>query len=124
MTIGYWCVLVSIIFPYIFTILAKTAPKFDNHQPRYYLEQLTGWRKRAHWTQLNSFEIAPAFSVAVIIAHQLHAHQASIDKIALAFVISRIFYAAFYLMDKAALRSVVWFFGFVCIITLFFVKHA
>ena len=124
MTIGYWCVLISIIFPYIFTILAKTAPNFDNHEPRYYLEHLTGWRKRAHWTQLNSFEIMPAFTAAVIIAHQLQANQASIDKIAVAFIFSRIFYAVFYLTDKAALRSLTWFLGFVCIISLFFIKHA
>lgn len=119
MTIAYGCVLFIIVFPYLFTVLAKVGPHFNNHAPREYLEQLKSWRKRAHWVQLNSFEIAPAFAAGVIIAHQLHAIQARIDTLAIAFVISRIIYGACYLADKAIFRTVVWMFGFGCVIGLF-----
>ncbi|HXH55093.1 MAG TPA: MAPEG family protein [Gammaproteobacteria bacterium] len=122
MTIAYGCVLLMIIFPYLFTILAKTGPLFNNHTPREYLEHTTGWRKRAHWVQLNSFEITPAFAAGVIIAHQLHAIQSSIDTLATAFVITRCLYAACYLSDKAIFRSIVWSIGFGCIIGLFFIR--
>lgn len=120
MTIAYGCVLIMIIFPYIFTCLAKFSPQFNNHTPREYLEHLTGWRKRAHWIQLNSFEITPAFAAGVIIAHQLHSTQTSIDKLAIAFVISRCLYAVCYLTDKATLRTIVWTVGLGCVIALFF----
>ncbi len=120
MTIAYGCVLVMIVFPYIFTCLAKISPQFNNYTPREYLEHATGWRKRAHWIQLNSFEITPAFAAAVIIAHQMHAAQTSINKLAITFVISRCLYAACYLTDKATLRTITWTVGFGCIITFFF----
>lgn len=119
MTIAYGCVLFIIVFPYLFTILAKIGPHFNNHAPREYLEQLRGWPKRAHWVQLNSFEIAPAFAAGVIIAHQLHAAQARIDTLAIIFVISRIIYGAYYLANKAMLRTVAWMLGFGCVIGLF-----
>jgi uncharacterized MAPEG superfamily protein len=121
MTIAYGCVLLMIIFPYLFTILAKTGPFFNNHAPREYLEHTTGWRKRAHWVQLNSFEITPAFAASVIIAHQLHATQSSIDALTIAFVATRCLYAACYLSNKALLRSIAWIIGFGCIIGLFFI---
>src|SRR5579864_6952350 len=120
MTIAYGCVLLMIIFPYIFTVLAKSGPLFNNHRPREYLAHITGWRKRAHWIQLNSFEINPAFAASVIIAHQLHTTQTTVDKLAIAFVITRCLYAACYIADKAIYRTIVWTLGFGCIIALFF----
>lgn len=122
MTIAYWCVFAMIIFPYIFTILAKTGPHFNNHNPRDYLQNLTGWRKRAHSTQLNSFEATPAFGIAVIIAHLAHANQPTLDKLAIAFVIARVLYAICYLSDAATLRSLFWAVGLGCVIGLFYIS--
>src|SRR3546814_7254438 len=68
MTTALWCVLVAALLPFLFTGLAKASKRFDNAAPRDYFEQSTGWRKRAHWAQLNSFEAFPAFAAAVIIA--------------------------------------------------------
>ncbi len=122
MTIAYGCVLITIIFPYVFTVLAKTEPGFDNQDPRGYLEKIHGWRRRAHYTQLNSFEIMPAFASAVIIAHLTHASQPTLDKLAIAFIITRLLYAVCYLSDKAALRTLFWAIGFGCIISMFFIQ--
>lgn len=122
MTIAYWCVLIVILFPYFFTILAKFTPYFDNTKPREYLEKLSGWRKRAHYVQLNSFEINPAFMASVIIAHQLEAPQLALDKLAMAFVVSRIFYGIFYITNKASLRSISWLLGLGCVIGLFIIS--
>ncbi len=123
MTIAYSCVLIMILFPYIFTFLAKTSSHYNNHDPRHYLEKTTGWRRRANYIQLNSFESTPAFGIAVIIAHLTHASQPLIDTFAIVFVITRIVYAICYLADKAKLRSLFWVVGFACIIGLFFVPH-
>jgi uncharacterized MAPEG superfamily protein len=119
MTIAYWCVLAMILFPYIFTIIAKTGPGFNNREPRLYLQQIIGWRRRANNIQLNCFESTPAFSVAVIIAHLAHAHQSSINTLAIAFVAARIIYAICYLSDQASLRSLFWAVGMGCVVGLF-----
>jgi uncharacterized MAPEG superfamily protein len=120
-TIAYWCVLVSLLFPYVFTVIAKTGPGFDNRIPRLYLEQIEGWRKRAHWIQLNSFEIFPAFAAAVIIAHLVQKPQSLVNILAILFVVFRILYALCYLANRATLRTIFWGLGLLCVLGLFFV---
>jgi uncharacterized MAPEG superfamily protein len=127
MTIAHICIALAIGTPYVFTTIAKfSRPGFtfaQNHNPRDWLAQLDGFRKRAHFAQLNSFEAVPAFCAAVLVAHQVGtAAQATIDAIAIAFVLSRLLYGAFYVADWAALRSLVWFGGMGCIAALFAVS--
>lgn len=122
MTIAYWCVLAAILLPYIWTGVAKFSSGFsprDNHNPRDYLDKLQGSAKRAHWAQLNTFESTPGFMAAVIIAHQLAAAQGRIDAIAVTYIVLRLLYGIFYIIDKALLRSLVWAGGVACIVALF-----
>ena len=59
-------------------------------------------------------------AAAVIIAHLAGtAPQATIDGIALAFVLSRVLFGICYIADWASARSLVWFFGMGCIVALF-----
>lgn len=119
MTIAYECVFIMMLFPYIFAALAKSGKNYDNHNPRGYLEKVTGWRKRAHFVQLNSFESLPVFGMAVIIAHLAHASQSMLDKLAIIFVVSRLLYAICYLSDKAGLRTLCWIVGMGCVVGIF-----
>jgi uncharacterized MAPEG superfamily protein len=127
MTIAHLCIGFAIFTPYIFTSIAKlTGPGFtraQNHNPRDWLDQLEGYRKRAHFAQLNSFEAVPAFCAAVLVAHQVGtAAQSTIDAIAIGFVVSRLLYGAFYIADLAVMRSAIWFAGMGCIAALFAVS--
>jgi uncharacterized MAPEG superfamily protein len=122
-TIAYWCVLAAALLPYAFTSFAKfSGPGFNNYKPREFLEKLDGARKRAHWAQLNSFESFPMFAAAVIIAHQLHAEQSTLNLLAIAYVALRAFYGIFYIANKAPLRSLVWFASMGCIVGLFVIS--
>ncbi|WP_417661562.1 MAPEG family protein [Pseudomonas sp.] len=124
MTIAFWCVLIAIILPYVSTVLAKGlsqgfSPR-NNYDPRAYLGSLEGAARRANNAQLNGFEVTPAFAAAVIIAHLAGgAQQSVIDQLAIAFIISRILYTAFYLADLAPVRSLMWFINMGLIISLF-----
>jgi uncharacterized MAPEG superfamily protein len=121
MTIAYICVFIAIFLPFVFAGLAKSEGQFDNARPRAWLERLEGWRQRAHWAQLNTFEAFPPFAAGVIIAHQLNASQAWIDGLAVAFLIFRGLYGYFYIADRATLRSTAWTGGFACVVGLFIV---
>jgi uncharacterized MAPEG superfamily protein len=123
MTIAYTCVLLIILFPYVFTFMAKAGTRYNNHDPRNCLEGLTGWRRRANYVQLNSFEAMPAFGVAVIISQLAHASQHSINILAVVFVIARICYGICYLTDKATMRSLFWFVGLGCVVGLFGIAY-
>lgn len=127
MTLAQLCILLAIGTPYIFTSVAKfSRPGFtfaQNHNPRDWLAQLEGYRKRAHFAQLNGFEVVPAFSAAVLVAQQVGtAPQSTLDALAVAFVVSRVAYGLCYIADWARLRSLVWFAGMGCIAALFAVS--
>ncbi|MES2818823.1 MAG: MAPEG family protein [Pseudomonadota bacterium] len=127
MTLAYWCVLIALFLPYLSTVTAKAmngglSPK-HNHDPRAFLASLEGMGRRANNAQLNSFEVTPAFSAAVIIAHLAGgAEQLLIDQLAMAFVFSRVLYMICYLADWASLRSLVWLVGMGLIVSLFVVS--
>jgi len=122
MTTAYWCVLIMILFPYFFTVIAKISPKFNNAQPREYLANLTGWRKRANYVQLNCFESNPAFGLAVVIANLAHAPPITLNNLAIIFVFTRVVYAIFYLANMPALRTLSWLAGIICIVGLFYIS--
>ncbi len=126
MTLAYWMLLVAIVLPYVFTGFAKFQGGFgpkENHNPREFLANLDGARKRAHWAQLNSFEVTPPFAAALILAHQIGAAaQGTIDALAIAFVVSRVLYGICYITDWANLRSLLWFAGMICIVALFVIS--
>jgi len=127
MPIAFWCVLIAIFLPYVGTSIAKfTGGGFgprQNHDPRTFLATLEGYRKRANAFQMNSFEVTPAFAAAVIIAYVVNnAEPATIDRLAIAWVTSRLLYLIFYVADLALLRSLVWFLGMGLIIAMFVVS--
>lgn len=120
MTIAYWCVLIAALLPYAFTGYAKSGGGYDNRAPREWLDRREGAAKRAHWAQLNSFEAFPPFAAAVIIAHATGgAAQATIDALAVAFVVLRALYGVVYVADRPTLRTSIWTLGLLCVIGLF-----
>jgi uncharacterized MAPEG superfamily protein len=119
MTIAFWCVLVAAFLPFPFTLAAKWSRRFDNHHPRDYLDRVEGWRRRAHATQLNSFEAFPAFAAAVIINRIVAGPNAVADALALSFIGFRVAYGLLYIANLATLRSVAWFGGAMCCVALF-----
>lgn len=121
MTISFWCVLVALLLPYVFSVLSRWGtPKRDYvRDPRGFNEGLSGWRRRAHLAQQNAFESFPAFAIAVVVAHLAGVPAARSDAISIVFVLSRLLHGAFYLADRASLRSAAWQLGMLCIIALF-----
>jgi uncharacterized MAPEG superfamily protein len=121
MPLPYYCVLIAGLLPYVATIIAKSRKGFDNADPRAWLARQEGFRARAHAAQLNSFEAFPFFAAAVIIAQLRGAPQDTINLLAMIFVLARVLYLATYLANLAALRSLVWLAGLVCVVAMFFV---
>ena len=115
-TVAYWCILIMALMPFACAWLAKSKgfgkPRreggFDNDDPRAWLARQTGWQARANAAQANTFEALPFFFAAVIIAHQLGAHQALVDILALLFVTLRIIFIAMYVAGHSTIRSVIW----------------
>lgn len=127
MPIAFWCILIALFLPYLGTGLAKFAGRDfgarQNRDPRTFLEGLEGYRKRAHNFQLNSFEVTPAFAIAVLVAYVVgNAEPSTLDRLAIAWLISRMVYLICYIADLATLRSLVWFVGMALIVAFFVVS--
>jgi uncharacterized MAPEG superfamily protein len=129
MTIADACILVACLLPIACAGIAKSRgfgrPRreggFDNHNPRQWLADLQGWQARAHAAQLNSFEALPLFIAGVLVAERLDASQATVNGLAVAFVLLRVGFIAAYVADRANLRSVLWLLALICSLALFFV---
>jgi uncharacterized MAPEG superfamily protein len=120
MTTAYWCVLVAALMPYVAVSIAKSGgERFDNSNPRLWLERQQGFRARANAAQANSFEAFPFFAAAVIVAHLAQAPQDRIDALAVMFVLARAAFIVFYVADWHWARSIVWTIGVVATITIF-----
>lgn len=120
MTFALWAILAAAVLPLLTTSLAKgRGSGYDNASPRTWETTLSGWRARANWAHRNHMEAFPVFAAAVLVAHIAHGPQGVINGLAAIFILARIGYTAAYITDRATLRSLLWFVGFVCDILLF-----
>lgn len=120
MTIAFWCVLAAGLMPYLATTIAKAGgERYNNRDPRAWLQRQHGFRKRADSAQANAFEAFPFFAAAVIVASLTGAPQERIDALAVIFVVARVAYLVCYLADWHWARSLVWLIGWLCTVTIF-----
>ncbi|WP_060509681.1 MAPEG family protein [Pseudomonas sp. NBRC 111124] len=127
MTVALWCILIALCLPPLCALIAKVSSgRFglrDNHDPRAFLDTLSGLPRRAHAAQQNSFEAFPAFAAAVLVADIVgNAEQVTQDVLGVMYITSRLLYIICYLADWAALRSLVWFAGLAIIVAFFVVS--
>jgi len=127
MTVALWCILIALVLPPLCALIAKmSSGRFglkDNHDPRAFLDTLSGLPRRAHAAQQNSYEAFPAFAAAVLVADIVgNAEQVTQDVLGVMYITSRLLYIICYLADWAALRSVVWFAGLALIVAFFVVS--
>jgi len=127
MTVALWCILIALLLNPLCALIAKVASgRFglkDNHDPRAFLDTLSGLPRRAHAAQQNGYEAFPAFAAAVLVADIVaNAEQVTQDVLGVMYITSRLLYIICYLADWAALRSLVWFAGLAIIVSFFVVS--
>lgn len=128
MTLILLCVLAAALMPIVCAGIAKSGKfgiarnegGYDNHQPREWLAQQTGYRARANAAQANCFEALPFFLGAVAIALPAGAALERVQLLALIWVALRVVYVACYVADRQLVRSLVWIAAFGVNIALLF----
>jgi uncharacterized MAPEG superfamily protein len=119
--VAYWCVLVAALLPYVWTTVAKSGgERYDNRDPRGWVARQTDPRvHRANSAQLNAFEAFAPFAVAVVLAQLAGVPEARIAGLAILFVVCRVLHGIIYTLGlRHALRSMVWFVAFACVMGL------
>ena len=117
---AYWCVLAAALLPYVWTVLAKRSARgYDNRDPRGWLARQDDPRvQRANAAQLNAFEAFAPFAAGVALADMAGVPDERIALLALVFVAARVLHGVFYVAGIAMMRSLVWFVGLACVVTL------
>ena len=121
LTTAYWCVLIAALLPYAWVAIAKAGGKrYDNRDPRGWMARQDNPRSmRANAAQLNSYEAFAPFAAGVVLAQLAGVDAQRIALLAVVFVVMRVLHGAFYIANVHALRSLVWFGGFACVLALF-----
>jgi uncharacterized MAPEG superfamily protein len=122
MTIPHLCLLIVVLLPFPWTLLAKTSKRYDNRTPRTYLAGLEGWRARAQAAHQNAWEALALFTAAVVVAGQAGGSSEWINTLAIVFVVTRVLHGVLYVSNLASLRSLVWFVSMACVVSMFFVS--
>lgn len=120
MTIAYWCILIAALLPYVWVLIAKSgASGYNNKDPRGWIAKQESYRVRnGHAAHLNAFEAFAPFAAGVLMAQFAGVDHALITKLAVAFIVCRVLHGVFYLASIPMMRSLVWFGGIACVVTL------
>ena len=127
MTIALFCILLATLMPIVCAGLAKGRAMsvsykdggYDNRNPRDWIAKQEGFKRWAQAAQENCWEALPFFAAAVIVSHILGVIGWLPNALAVAFIVLRMIYIAFYVTGKQRQRSLVWSVAFFVNIALF-----
>lgn len=104
-----WIFILAALLPFVATISAKAGgAAFSNHEPRLWLAQQTGWRRRAHAAQQNTFEALPFFYAVMLFALYKGVEIPILLPWGYLWLALRLVYIWVYIKDWALLRSLIW----------------
>lgn len=108
-----------IYLPYIVVAYGRISIGIDMNAPRAMFDRLPDYAKRATWAHQNSFEVFALFATAAITAYVTNSasDQTSLD--VLIFLVARVLFSLFYILDLPWLRSPMWAISMLCIGGLF-----
>ena len=119
MPVAYWCVLVAALLPIVWVSYAKLGVESDNRYPREDYDNLPPAKRRAYAAHQNAYENFPFFAVAVIIAMTLGAALATVNMLAIAFIVVRVIHGLLYINNVPTLRSLTFGIGLLINIAIF-----
>ncbi len=96
---------VTVYLPFLVVGFARAQVGYDVSAPRAMFDQLPDYAKRATWAHQNSFEVFPIFAAAALMAYVTGIESQWAGIAAIAFVVARIFYSLFYILNVPILRS-------------------
>ncbi len=124
MTTPFWCLLVTILVPYVLTGVgayykARQFGSVDVRHPRAQSAALEGAGARANAAQLNAWEALAVFAPSVLVAHAAGADPVASSAACVVFVTARVVHAAAYVADVAPVRTLAFAVGIASCIYLF-----
>ena len=100
-----------IYLPFLVVAYGRLQMGYDMSAPRAMFDKLPPFAQRATWAHQNSFETFIVFAAAAITAYITGQDSPLVAGSAIAFVVARLFYSIFYILDVPLLRSLMFAVG-------------
>ncbi len=94
-----------IYFPYLLVAIGRFQVGYDMSAPRASFDRLPDYAKRANWAHQNSFETFVTFTAAAFMAYLTKQDSVYAANLAIAFVVSRLLFSVFYIINFPIGRS-------------------
>ena len=107
-----------IYFPFLLVGYARVRVGFDVAAPRAMFDKLPPYAQRATWAHQNSFEAFMIFAAAALMAYVTGLDSSVAVGAAISFVIARLLYSVFYIMNIPLARSLMFGIGTISSSTL------
>ncbi|CAA9585208.1 hypothetical protein AVDCRST_MAG81-4104 [uncultured Synechococcales cyanobacterium] len=105
--------------PFVVVAYARLKVGYDNAAPRTMFDKLPPYAQRANWAYQNSMEAFMLFAAAALTAYVTGQDTTLAIGAALTFVVARLLYPIFYILNVPIARSLMFGVGSLCITTLF-----
>lgn len=97
--------------PFLAVGFARFQLGYDQSAPRAMFDQLPDYAKRATWAHQNCFEALTIYTAAALMAYVTGVEYHWALWAAISFLVSRLFYSIFYILDIPLLRSLMFAVG-------------
>ena len=102
----------------------KLAQSLDNpmegfERPRFYTDKLPAYAQRANWAHQNAFESFILYSPAAVLAYVTGQDSQAAVIAVVAYLVARLLFAVFYILNVAPLRSLMFGIGSISIFSLY-----
>ena len=115
-----------VYLPYLVVASArvKLAQSMDDpmeafSRPRFYTDKLPDYAQRANWAHQNSFESLILYAPAALMAYVTDQTTMAALLAVIAYLIGRLFFSVFYILNVAPLRSLMFGIGSISIFSLY-----
>jgi uncharacterized MAPEG superfamily protein len=111
-----------IYLPFLVVGFARAQAGYDTQAPRSMFDKLPPYAQRATWAHQNAFETFMPFTAAALMAYVTGQTSELVAGSAIAFVIARVFYPIFYILNVPLARSLMFGMGSTSTVILFAVS--
>lgn len=110
---------VLVYAPYLFVAFARFQLGYELGAPRAMFDRLPPYAQRATWAHQNSFEALSIYTAAALMTYVTQVESPWVVPSAIAFLVARLLFSAFYIVNLPYLRSLSFGVGAACSFTLF-----
>ncbi|ARV58453.1 MAPEG family protein [Nostocales cyanobacterium HT-58-2] len=102
---------ILIYLPFLVVAYARVRTGYDISAPRAMFDKLPPYGQRAYWAHQNSFEAFMIFATAALMAYVTGVHSPLAVGVVIAFLMARLLYSIFYILNIPVLRSLMFGIG-------------